>query len=486
MSTQNTLRKSMMRYSKKTLGADRAYRYRANIFGLKQGIQKQAKKLKSFPEVRIDNALEVDQNRLALTCRFIDPQSRSKRIGLRFADNSVQWIDEEIQHFRSSDSTLGVFSIAPDTADQIVGLIKCEQACANINALVVEMHVGSDKVFAMNANLVSGDPFPLIKHLLMIIPATEKRKRELYDGTIGQMISELWDKRSKTQVSGDLVAYSEHYAPATPSVSLIVPIYGRYDFISHQLAQFASDPSMRGHEIIYVIDDPRIAGEVRESCGYLAPIFHVSFKVLYLEKNMGYAGANNAGVRVASAENILLLNSDVFPCNTGWLDKLVDRAGEKLNTTLLGARLLYDDDSIQHDGMSFDQAFWLDNLWINEHHGKGLPANLFGSSDGMESRECVTGACILMTKENYEKLGGFDENYILGDFEDSDLCLKARDIGLNVAIAEDITLYHLERQSQSMVTPDRWKSELTYYNCWLHSNKWHDRIVALKAETANV
>ncbi|MFK8079518.1 MAG: glycosyltransferase family 2 protein [Granulosicoccus sp.] len=487
MSFQKKLRKKMMSYSKKKLGADRAYRYRENIFKAQEGIYKQTRKLKKFPEVRPDIVLQVHDTQLAITCRFIDPQKKSKRIGLRYNDNSIQWIDENIDHFRSSETSasLSKFSIAPDTPDQFAGLIDCTKPCKQINALAVELVNDMHKFFPLTVQSVAGDPFPVIKRLLTLIPVSETRKRELFDHTFGHMIGSLWSTRTRVDSHADLVAYNEHYEPTAPVVSLIIPIYGRYDFISHQLSQFASDPTMRSHEIIYVIDDPRIASEVRESCRYLAPVFHVAFKVLYLEKNLGYAGANNAGVAIAKADKILLLNSDVFPCKAGWLDNMVSRAGDAIQNTLLGARLLYEDESIQHDGMSFNKAMWLDNLWINEHYGKGLPANLFSCSDGMESRECVTGACILMAKAVYDSLGGFDENYILGDFEDSDLCLKARDAGHQVAIAEDITLYHLERQSQSMVTPDRWKTELTYYNCWLHTNKWNDRIVSLKEETAN-
>lgn len=485
MSTRKDLRKRMMSYSKKKLGAERAYRYRGYMFEAQETVCKQTRKLKSFPEIRPEVALFVEDNQLAITCRFIDPQYQSARIGLRYKDNSIQWIDQSIDRFRSTDTTLSKFSIAPDTPDHFVGMIHCEQPCRYINALVVELHSGKSKIKLLTAQAASVDPFPTIKHLLTLIPPGDNRKRELFDRTFGKMIGALWNNRSYPNGGVDLVSYNKHYEPEVPDVSLIIPIYGRYDFISHQLSQFASDKSMQKHEIIYVIDDPRIASEVRESCLYLAPVFHVSFKVLYLDKNLGYAGANNAGVRVAKADKILLLNSDVFPAKAGWLDAMVNRVGSNINHTLLGARLLYEDETIQHDGMTFDQVAWMDNLWINEHYGKGLPANLFSCSSGMERRECVTGACILMAKTIYESLGGFDENYILGDFEDSDLCLKAREAGFEIAIAEDITLYHLERQSQSMVTPDRWKNELTYYNCWLHTTKWNDRIAALKAETAN-
>lgn len=485
MSTKKDLRKRMMSYSKKKLGVERAYRYRGYLFDAHETVCKQTRKLKSFPEVRPEVALSIDQNQLLITCRFIDPQHKSNRIGLRYQDSSIQWIEQNVDHFRSTDSSLSNFAIAPDTPDHLAGMIQCEQSCQNITALVVELQSGKYKLTSLTVRSATADSFSTIKHLLTLIPPGEKRKRELFDRTFGKMIGALWSKRGISANDSDLVSYNKHYEPDVPDVSLIIPIYGRYDFISHQLSQFASDPSMRKHEIIYVIDDPRLVSEIRESCLYLAPVFHIAFKVLYLENNLGYAGANNAGVRAAKAEKILLLNSDVFPDKTGWLDAMVHRVGSDISTTLLGARLLYEDESVQHDGMTFAQAAWMDNLWINEHYGKGLPANLFSCSTGMESRECVTGACILMAKTNYEALGGFDEDYILGDFEDSDLCLKAREAGFDIAIAEDISLYHLERQSQSMVTPDRWKTELTYYNCWLHTTKWNKHISALKAETAD-
>ena len=476
----------MMSYSKKKLGADRAYRYRDNIFKTQESIYRQTRKLKAFPQVQPDISLQINATQLALTCRFIDPKSTTERIGIRYADNTSQWLDESISHFRSTDNSLSKFTLAPDTHNQFAGLIDCQQPCDKISSLVIQLRGGKVKLKPLKAQAVADDPMPFIKHLLNLVPGREARKRELYDHAFGRMIGSLWSARQRVQAATDLVTYNEELAPPEPAVSLIIPIYGRYDFISHQLAQFASDPDMKNHEIIYVIDDPRIAGEIRESCHYLAPIFHISFKVLYLEKNLGYAGANNAGARCASADKLLLLNSDVFPCNAGWLGHLVDGTGAAINDTIVGARLLYEDESIQHDGMSFSQVFWMDNLWINEHYGKGLPANLFGCSDALQSRECVTGACMLLSKANYEALGGLDEDYILGDFEDSDLCMKGRSKGLRIAIAEDVTLYHLERQSQSMVTPDRWKTELTYYNCWQHSNKWNGHIAQMKQETAHV
>ena len=263
----------------------------------------------------------------------------------------------------------------------------------------------------------------------------------------------------------------------------MIPIYGRYDFIEHQLSQFVDDPDMARHEILYVIDDPRLDAEVRRSCATLARTYSVAFRVLHLSDNLGYAGANNVGVEHARGRRVLLLNSDVMPRAPGWLARLLEEAGDRLDTSIVGARLLYEDDSVQHDGMRFFDSPFVNGLWTNVHPGKGLPLGVFPSRPGLVPRQCVTGACMLMDREAYRRIGGFDERYVLGDYEDSDLCLAARRAGLDILLAERVVLYHLERQSQSLVSDERWKEELTYYNCWHHSGKWDADIRLLVAES---
>ena len=175
-----------------------------------------------------------------------------------------------------------------------------------------------------------------------------------------------------------------------------------------------------------------------------------------------------------------MLNSDVMPSETGWLSNLLESSVDVIDNSLIGVRLLYEDESIQHDGMRFYKSPFLNDLWTNTHPGKGLPSNIVKTESHLTDVEAITGACVFLTLENYIKLDGLDENYILGDYEDSDLCLKAREQGLSIILNRSIQLYHLERQSQSLVTSDMWKQELTYYNCWYHSRRWGNNIDTLK------
>jgi len=277
--------------------------------------------------------------------------------------------------------------------------------------------------------------------------------------------------------------FNAHLAPLVPEVSLIVPIYSRYDFIEYQLSSFIRDPDMLNHELVYVIDDPRLYDEVSVSCDALSRVYPISFRILFLERNMGYAGANNVGVSYARGSSVLLLNSDVMPAGPGWLRLMLDTVGDSLDSSVTGARLLYEDKTVQHDGMQFFASPFMNDLWTNIHPGKGMPLDVFEDDNVLLPREAVTGACLLMTRENYQAIGGLNEQYIIGDFEDSDLCLAARSHGLKIQLAPNVQLYHLERLSQSLVAADRWKQEVTYFNCWQHHGKWNADIVGMKVPT---
>ena len=332
--------------------------------------------------------------------------------------------------------------------------------------------------------------------LLDLLADCAHGRRALLDAALGAAIERTWNARERPsgvaapgpgatpgaipfgRSGTERIDYNHELAVDAPLVSVIIPLYGRHDFLAHQLVHFVSDPQLRDAEILYVLDDPRLGNAVRKEAGALARLHDIAFSIVYLAENRGYAGANNAAAALARGKFLLLLNSDVLPAAAGWLGEMLAVAGE--GERLVGARLLYDDDSVQHDGMRFEQAANFEGLWINRHPGKGLPRDLFPVTAEAPVREAVTGACLLLDRRRYEELGGLDEGYVLGDFEDSDLCLKARRAGLDVRLAPRAELYHLERQSQSLVTAARWKRDLTHYNCWRHSRLWHDDIVALK------
>ena len=82
---------------------------------------------------------------------------------------------------------------------------------------------------------------------------------------------------------------------------------------------------------------------------------------------------------------------------------------------------------------------------------------------------------MVLRRDLANQVGGFDELYAIGDFEDSDLCLKLQALGYTCAVDPNVRLYHLERKSQ-LSGALTWRSNLTAYNAWQHERRWAETI----------
>jgi GT2 family glycosyltransferase len=76
-----------------------------------------------------------------------------------------------------------------------------------------------------------------------------------------------------------------------------------------------------------------------------------------------------------------------------------------------------------------------------------------------------------MPADLFREIGGFTRDYIIGDYEDSDLCLKIRAAGREIRYVPAAELYHLERQSISRHAGYT-RGVASEYNAWLHAGRW--------------
>jgi GT2 family glycosyltransferase len=263
--------------------------------------------------------------------------------------------------------------------------------------------------------------------------------------------------------------------PDQPVVSVIVPLYGRIDLVEHQLAQFSADPDWADTELIYVLDSPDLDPALADLAPHLHQLYGVAFQTLSLEHNGGFATATNVGCAHASSSLLLLMNSDVLPAHSGWLTAMISFYEQTPGLGALAPKLLFEDDTLQHAGIYFARLPST-GLWDNRHYYKGLdtalpPANV------ARPVPAVTAACLLTSAEVYRQLGGLSGDYIQGDYEDTDFCLRLSRAGLASWYLPQVELYHLEGQSY----PSAARQRNLGYNRWLHTYRWSADIEALMA-----
>ncbi|GMV50143.1 MAG: glycosyltransferase [Nitrospira sp.] len=162
-------------------------------------------------------------------------------------------------------------------------------------------------------------------------------------------------------------------------------------------------------------------------------------QVICNQDNLGFAKACNQGARAARGEFLVFLNNDTVPLQ-GWLSALVEEARTHPEVAVVGSKLLYEDGTIQHAGVAFSREWFLPYHIYRGFHPQA------SSVSRRREFQCVTAACMLVRRDAFDQVSGFDEGYRNG-FEDVDLCLKIRERQWKIVYQPQSVLYHLESRT---------------------------------------
>jgi GT2 family glycosyltransferase len=265
----------------------------------------------------------------------------------------------------------------------------------------------------------------------------------------------------------------------SPSISLVIPIYRNVHYLRHQLGALARDPTLREAEVIYVLDSP----EQRENLEHMLRGYHgihrMPVTLVVQPSNYGYGSACNAGAAEARAPVLLLLNSDVVPAGRGWVLPLLESLAAAPGLAAIGPKLLFANGSVQHAGLYFEQLEM--GEWYNSHFYKGMPRH-FPPAQVAREVPGITGAAFCVRRDAYQAIGGISTDYVVGDYEDSDLSLRLRANGDGIGYVPACELYHFERQS-IMLHTGYTRTLAGAYNRGLHHRRWAPEMERLMARS---
>ena len=280
----------------------------------------------------------------------------------------------------------------------------------------------------------------------------------------------------------DFGFYRVRYAvEGEPLVSIIIPNKDEKDTLKKCLESIQTKSTYRNFEVIVVENNSKTA----EIFDYYKEIDgRNGVHVVYWDREFNYSAINNFGAAYAKGEYLICLNNDMEIISADWIEELLGHC-QRSGTGIVGARLYYPDDTIQHAGIIIGIGGIAGSVFVGQ---KRTHTGYMHREALQQDLSAVTAACMMVRRSLFEQLGGFTEQLAVA-FNDVDFCLRARELGYLVVYDPYAELYHYESKSRGAEdTPEkvrRFQSEIEYMRTrWIsvlkNGDPYYNRNLSLK------
>lgn len=259
-----------------------------------------------------------------------------------------------------------------------------------------------------------------------------------------------------------------------PHVTIIIPTKDRTELLSTCVTSIVSR-STYGQFDVLIVDN---GSSEPESHAYFERVQQdPCISVLRIDGPFNFSRINNQAAARARGSLLCFLNNDTEVISPDWLEEMVSLAVRD-GVGAVGAMLYYPSNTMQHAGV----VLGLGGIASHPHRGerRGMPGN-YGRAALTQTMSAVTAACMVLRKDTFEAVGGFDETLAVA-YNDVDLCLRLGARGFRNVWTPYAELYHFESVSrgddlhganlprflaESQAMRDRWQGQLDadpYYN----------------------
>lgn len=257
-----------------------------------------------------------------------------------------------------------------------------------------------------------------------------------------------------------------------PLVSIIIPTKDKIFYLKRCLESICQKTTYKKYEII-IIDTNSTEKETLEYYKILNK--NKKIKFLSWKKEFNYSSVNNFAVKKAKGKYILLLNNDTEVITPNWIENMLEHA-KRPEIGAVGVKLLYPDESIQHAGIIIGVGGIANHA---SQHYKDCLAQTFpmsNSKDMVRNFSAVTAACLMISKNKYLEINGFDEKFKIA-FNDVDFCLKLTKHNYYNIYTPYTKLVHYE--SISIGKPENGTRKLAniFKEGDIFSNKWKNKTI---------
>jgi GT2 family glycosyltransferase len=203
--------------------------------------------------------------------------------------------------------------------------------------------------------------------------------------------------------------------------------------------------------------------------------------VLSWNAPFNFSAINNFGVTQANGSIVGLINNDIEPIHGDWLEAMV-RQVSRPEIGCVGAKLYYPNDTVQHAGV----VLGIGGVAGHAHHGLAHDdLGYYCRAQLAQEISAVTAACLLVSKQHYQAVGGLDAVHLSVAFNDVDFCLKLGEMGLRNIYAPTAVLLHHESVSRGYEDTPVKQARFAKEVAWMQE-RWQHRLTADPAYNPNL
>ena len=276
-------------------------------------------------------------------------------------------------------------------------------------------------------------------------------------------LKRVYGKQAEAVETDNLFVYQPRYHNLkNQKIDIIIPMRDKWILSDACVSSILKKTKYKNYQIT-IIDN---GSEEKASKDWLSTIADTDkrVRVLSADFEFNWSRLQNFGIENSDADIFVFLNNDTIITDENWLEILGEQA-VRPGIGVAGPLLLYEDGTIQHAGVVIGLGGYADHIY------KGAPAVHAGVNfiSPMVQRDvlAVTGACMVISRKTLDKIGLFDEKFLICG-SDVEMCLRAHELGLYNVYTPNTQLAHLESKSRSAKIPevDFRLSRLMYQKYW--------------------